>query len=67
MSDYSEDQVTTEWVAEPKTVPPELTPEYEHADYIPPKRVEWSSIGDQLDSATKEQLMALMRGGIGDV
>lgn len=56
----------SEWVPEPRPVDPELTDGFEHATFPPPK-VHWSTVADQLDSATFEQLKLMANGGTGEM
>jgi hypothetical protein len=57
--------MTDAWVADPKPVPPELEPTFEHAVY-PPDRVHFDPIADKIDHATLAQLREMARGGIGE-
>ena len=56
----------SDWVPIPKPVPPELSPEFEHA-YFPPKRVEWCSFAEKLSTADAATLHLLMNGGAGEI
>lgn len=51
-----------EWVAEPRDVPVELTPEFVHADYLPAEPVFFPTLADRLDSATRDMLLAMAKG-----
>lgn len=57
--------VTDNWTAEPRTVPVELTPDFDHATF-PPEPVRFASWTEQLESATWEQLKLLANGGVGE-
>lgn len=56
----------SDWVPTPKDVAPELTGEFVHATFPPPK-VHWSTVADQLDNATFEQLKLIANGGAGEM
>jgi hypothetical protein len=55
----------TDWVPEVRDVPVELTDTFDHATF-PPKRVEWATVQDKIESATWEQLILLANGGTGN-
>lgn len=55
----------SDWVPESRPVPPELESS-EHATFPPPP-VRWPTVAERLDEATREQLVALMNSGLGDV
>lgn len=49
------------WVPEAREVPAELTPEYDHAVYVPAQPVFFPTLADRLDSATRDMLLAMAR------
>lgn len=50
----------TDWVVDPKPVPPELTDQYEHADYTPEptitERMSGIPLSDRLDEVMRQRL-----------
>jgi len=51
----------SDWVPDPREVPPELTEEFEHETF-PPKPVYFPPLSERLPAATVRQLMEMAHG-----
>ena len=50
------------WVVDARPVPAELARDYPHAVYVAPEKTFFPSLGERLDGATHDMLLALAKG-----